>query len=97
LRSISSSRGTWFNEVLSIGPLTAVALGVDAGAVVPVVGVACLGDGVSEVAFDLGDCGVVEPLGGDAVCGGPGESGADVLPEAVAVAAGDRRVKASGD
>lgn len=46
------------------------------------------GDAVSEVAFDLGQGGVTEPVGGDALGGDPGQLVAQACPEVVVAAAG---------
>lgn len=58
-----------------------------------VVGVAGIGAGysVSEVAFDPGEGGVAEPVGGDALSGDPGEAFAESSVEGRAVG---RRVRA---
>jgi hypothetical protein len=55
--------------------------------VVPGVG-AC--DGVAEVAFDPGQGGVAQPVGGDALGGNPGQVLADSLPETVVAVPRDR-------
>jgi hypothetical protein len=47
------------------------------------------GDGVTKVAFDPGEGGVSEPMGGDLLGGDPGEAYADALPEVVVAAGGD--------
>jgi hypothetical protein len=47
-----------------------------------------VGDGVAVVAFDPGEGGVAEPVGGDALFGDPGEVGADAVPEMVVAAGG---------
>jgi hypothetical protein len=41
------------------------------------------------VAFDPGEGGVSEPVGGEALDGDPGESVAEAFPEVVVVAGGD--------
>ena len=58
-----------------------------------VVGVSREGAGnpVPEVAFDPGEGGVSEPVGGDALGGDPGESVPEAFPEVVVAAAGDDR------
>lgn len=48
-----------------------------------VVGVAGAGDAVAVVAFDPGQCGVSEPVSGDALGGDPGETVAETFPEVV--------------
>jgi hypothetical protein len=47
------------------------------------------GDAVAEVPFDPGQCGVAEPVGGDALGGDPGESFAESFPVVVVAAAGE--------
>jgi hypothetical protein len=48
------------------------------------------GDAVAVVAFYPGECGVAEPVGGDALGGDPGEPFAESFPEVVVAAAGQR-------
>lgn len=48
------------------------------------------GDAVAEVAFDPGERGVSQPVGGDALVGYPGELLADAVPEVVVAAAGQQ-------
>jgi hypothetical protein len=47
-----------------------------------------VGDGVAVVAFDPGEGGVAQPVGGDALFGDPGEVFADAFPEVVVAAGG---------
>jgi hypothetical protein len=58
-------------------------------ACVVLAGVAGAGDGVAVVAFDPGEGGVAEPVGGDLLGGDPGEVLADAGPEVVVAAGGD--------
>jgi hypothetical protein len=57
-----------------------------------VVSVSGVGAGhpIPEVSFDPGECGVAEPVDGDALCGDPGESFAEAFSEVVVAAAGER-------
>ncbi|MBV8809410.1 MAG: hypothetical protein JO033_12120, partial [Acidobacteriaceae bacterium] len=62
--------------------------GARVGAVgVPGVGA---GDGVAEVAFDPGECGVPEPVSADLLSGDPGEMVTDPEPEVIVSACGNR-------
>jgi hypothetical protein len=47
------------------------------------------GDAVVEVAFDPGEGGVAQPVGGDALGGDPGEVVAEAFPEVVVASAGE--------
>jgi hypothetical protein len=47
------------------------------------------GYAVGEVAFDPGQCGVAEPVGGDALGAIPGEVVAEACPDVVVAAGGD--------
>jgi hypothetical protein len=74
------------------GHLLQTGLDVGSGGWPGVVGVSGVGAGdpVAEVAFDPGEGGVAEPVGGDALSGDPGESFAESFPEVVVAAAGER-------
>jgi hypothetical protein len=63
----------------------------DGGGWAGAVGVAGIGAGygVAVVAFDAGEGGVAEPVGGDALAGDPGESVTEAFPELVVTATGE--------